>query len=277
MEKEENFSLGDEESKQAYNEDKARNDFDGEFIDWLKNEQKKFKGDWWQLAKLIKNLEDDKKNADIKPQERLADWNKWRKNEFSKYREENYERTHLENANLRGAHLENAELIGAHLENAKLRGAHLEKAELIGAHLENAELRGAHLEKAELIGAHLENAKLRGAHLEKAELIGAHLEKADLSGADLRDAEFSEETILDDARLFQCRLEWSTLKNAENNLDKIVIEERQREWEMARNVYLILKTYFANEGMYDAAREYFYREKIMEENTTRQRNNGGNI
>ena len=227
MEKEENFSLGDEESKQAYNEDKARNDFDGEFIDWLKNEQKKFKGDWWQLAKLIKNLEDDKKNADIKPQERLADWNKWRKNEFSKYREENYERTHLENANLRGAHLE--------------------------------------------------NAKLRGAHLEKAELIGAHLEKADLSGADLRDAEFSEETILDDARLFQCRLEWSTLKNAENNLDKIVIEERQGEWEMARNVYLILKTYFAHEGMHDAAREYFYREKIMEENTTRQRNNGGNI
>ena len=52
-------SLLDEESKEAYNEDDAREAFGDEFIDKLKEKQGRFKGDWWQLALLMGNLERD--------------------------------------------------------------------------------------------------------------------------------------------------------------------------------------------------------------------------
>ena len=62
-----NPSLKNEPSQQAYNEPKARDAFGDAFIDKLKLDQKKFRGDWWQLAFLFKNLEKDKNTPTSNP------------------------------------------------------------------------------------------------------------------------------------------------------------------------------------------------------------------
>lgn len=98
-----NPSLKDERSEQPYNEQKARDAFGDAFVDMLKAKQHEFRGDWWQLAKLVTNLEADKKTPDINPGDRLKDWNTWRANN-------NDENIHLEGATLVEAHLEGANL-----------------------------------------------------------------------------------------------------------------------------------------------------------------------
>ena len=179
----------------------------------------------------------------------------------------------LQEWNLRGltlssignrANFEKANLSAAELQEAGLACAKLEEANLFSADLQRADLEGANLQKAILYEADLRGADLNGADLQKAILVRANLQKTDLTGSNLRDAEFSEETILKDARLFQCRLENSTMKRAHNQLDKIVIQEREKKYSEARDVYLMLKNYFRQEGLYEISGEYYYREKLME-------------
>lgn len=199
----------------AYNEAKARAEFGDAFIDRLKGEQAEFRGDWWQLAKLVKNLEDDEARPDIKPEERLADWNGWRIGESAQaYLGRPSENIHLEHADLFAAHLEHANLHGAHLEHAnlflarlihaRLHAAHLEHAKLNAAHLEHANLRGAHLEHAMLGAAHLEHVDLQGAHLEHASLNSAYLEHGNLTSAHLEGAQL-DQAVLSEANLRSAR------------------------------------------------------------------------
>jgi len=50
-------SLLDDESKEAYNEEEARAAFGDIFIEQLKSDQPNFRGDWWQLALLLRDME----------------------------------------------------------------------------------------------------------------------------------------------------------------------------------------------------------------------------
>lgn len=205
-----NPSFKDEESTAPYNEEKARAEFGNEFVDRLKQHQEEFRGDWWQLAKLVKNLEDDAKprpdGLEIK-EERLRDWNSWRKL-CRKSRPK--ERVHLEHADLRHAHLEHANLSEAHLEHADLWRVHLEHADLVVVHLEHADLAGAQLEHADLTGAQLEHADLLFASFEHARLYRADLNEAYVRGA--------KGLLLDDNRVRDIDIEgdapdpWSVLR-----------------------------------------------------------------
>lgn len=181
----------------------------------------------------------------------------------------------LQEAKLSCADLQEADLCDANLQRAALEGANLQKAVLVWANLQKASLVTADLQKAVLYKADLQGADLDRADLQKANLVGANLQKADLTGSDLRDAVFSEETILKDANLFQCELENSTIKNAQNQLDKIAIQEREKKYSEARDVYLILKNYFREEGMYDTSGEYYYRERVMERACNRENREWG--
>ncbi|MCH7885721.1 MAG: pentapeptide repeat-containing protein, partial [Planctomycetes bacterium] len=137
-------SLKDEASEEAYNEADARQAFGDKFIDELKlkEDSEKFKGDWWQLALLVKNLEEDEQDPEIKDEARLRAWNKWR-GEHILVDSPDYERIHLEHANLRHAHLEHANLRDAHLEHADLSRADLEHADLKQANLNGADVHWA--------------------------------------------------------------------------------------------------------------------------------------
>jgi len=190
---------------------------------------------------------------------------------------------HLKGANLLKAHLEEALLHGAHLEGANLYRAHLERADLSDANLEGANLNEVHLEGVILIGAnlkganlweaHLEGAVFRGAHLEEANLYRAHLEGADFSNAKLINANlsysflektlFSENTQLNDVHILHADLKNSYIKRASKNMDEVVIEEREKEFDDAKEVYLSIKNYFREEGMYEVSGKYYYREMLM--------------
>lgn len=186
-------SLSYEESKDAYNEDAARQAFGGEFVDRLKKNQKTFTGDWWQLALLVSNLERNNKNPVIEDRYRVADWKAWRRR-CGESGVDAYELPHLEHAVLTGVHLEGAELSEAHLEGADLADTHLEQANLMYAYLEYANLVGVHLEHANLTLGNLQHADVKSAHLEHADLSEANLEharvrEAGFDRADVRRAE----------------------------------------------------------------------------------------
>jgi hypothetical protein len=134
-------SLLDDESTDACNEEAARAAFGDEFLDQLKSRQARFRGDWWQLALLIKELDTDGTSRDIRLEHRLLHWHLWRSEQRCRWETGEFEYVHLENVELRGMHLEHADLWRAHLEHADLFDAHLEFANLRWAHLRRANLR----------------------------------------------------------------------------------------------------------------------------------------
>ena len=163
-------------------------------------------------------------------------------------------RANLENINLASASLEEAYFGGANLKNAILRGSILNGAYLRGANLENVTLHKSSLQKADMIGVNLENAKLWNANLQ-----GAKLQRANL-----RNTRFNEKTILCDVNWYQCQINNSTLKFADNQLDKKVIQEKNKDYSKAKEVYKNLKNYFEQEDIHNISGEYYYREKLME-------------
>ena len=166
----------------------------------------------------------------------------------------NFTRANLQNIKLASANLEKAYFGGANLKNAILRGSILKGAYLRGAILEDATLHKSCLQSADMIGANLQNAKLWSSNLKGAKLLRANL----------KNAGFNEKTILCDVNLYQCQIDNSTLKFADNQLDKIVIQEKNNDYKKAKEVYRNLKNYFIQEGMYNISGEYYYREKLME-------------
>ena len=172
----------------------------------------------------------------------------------------NFSRANLENINLASANLEKAYFGGTNLKNAILRGSDLKDAYLRGAILENATLHKSCLQGADMIGANLQNAKLWSSNLTGAKL----------QNSNLRNAEFNEKTILLNVNLYQSKIDNSTLKFANVNLDKIVMQEKNKEYNKAKEVYRNLKNYFKQEGQYDISGKYYYRERLMETECNRE-------
>jgi len=170
----------------------------------------------------------------------------------------------LKNANLQEACLTEADCISVDGRDAQCVGTIFYKTMLQDAKLIKAFLLGANLQHANLMNADLHEAMLGRADLKAAYLGEASLEGANLMNADLRESEFTTGTILREININGCKLENSSIKNAYNNLDKIVIQEKQKKYLEAQDVYRNLKNYFCKEGMYELSGEYYYREKLME-------------
>lgn len=159
--------------------------------------------------------------------------------------------TDFQDANLKGVDLQNADLMEANLKGADLNGANLQNAGLWGADLQGANLQGAKLQKAQLEGATLQKSELYQANLHEADLRRANLERVDLSGVDNISGVFWNNAILD-----RTRLKWQGLIP--------IGEEAAKEWEKAKEAYLILKDNFNDLGQYDYARECYIKEREME-------------
>jgi len=176
----------------------------------------------------------------------------------------NDNKANFQNVNFHKAYLKNTMFGGANLEKAYFGGANLENAYLKGANLKGAYLRGAILKNSRLDSTCLENAEMLGADLQNAKLWNSNLTGAKLQNSNLRNAEFNEKTVLFDVNLYQSKIDNSTLKFAYANLDKIVLQEKNKVYKKAKEVYRALKNYFRQEGMYDISGEYYYKEKLME-------------
>lgn len=191
-------------------------------------------------------------------------------------------KVNLGKAILADAHLDGAEMEEAHIEWADLSGAHLKKAFLMRAHLEGVNLSGAHLEgafleDADLTGARLVDAHLKGANLQRADLRGAnlhraHLQQANFNYANLRGPETNlikadlEGARLYSADLFQADIEgvnWGSGQILGEELLHKDEEDEKKKLELikeAASVYRDLKIWHTNQGMYDLAGEFFFRE-----------------
>jgi len=217
-------------------------------LERLRAKHPAFKGDWSHLERLVRILEADESRPELKPKERLAEWNDWlqgaRGHDAIVHLEgANLYAAYLEGANLRGAHLEGAYLVAACLVGANLCGAHLEGAYLSDARLEGTDLIGAHLEGAHLVRADLEGARLADAHLEGAyaglaclegaDLCGAHLEGANLGYAYLEGAILNE-AVLDQADVRSAR----ALRFDGNSVFRVRIEGDAKDaWSVLRRKY----------------------------------------
>ncbi len=179
---------------------------------------------------------------------------------------------HLEGAELEEARLDWADLQSAHLEGAYLMNAYLDGANLSGAYLEGAQLEdtsleGVQLSDAHLEGANLQRANLRGATLHKTHLQQANLKYCDLSGVDtsLIEADL-EGAHLFAADLFQAKIEginWGAgcIAGEEQQYLQETDEDKKQELiKEAASVYRNLKRWHTEQGMYDLAGEFFFRE-----------------
>ena len=170
----------------------------------------------------------------------------------------------LDECILTGANFQNSNLCNAYFEYAELGYVNFRNARMVETHLNHAKIQYAKLENATLYEAILEETTVSFSNLKNTDFRGADLSKADFANSNLEKAKFDQYTKLHNVRLFNCNLEKSTLKNAVKNLDKIIIQERENRYEEGKQIYLLLKNYFKQEGMYDISGEYYYREKIME-------------
>jgi uncharacterized protein YjbI with pentapeptide repeats len=173
-----------------------------------------------------------------------------------------FKRANLQRANLRRGNLEGAELWGANLQGANLWGANLEGAHMLEANLEGADLWGTNLEWAYLLAANLEGADLGGANMPGVRLVdtnlkGVHLKDANLSRVDLRDARSIEAMFLYRARLDHTQL-------TRHQLGEAVGEERDGQWQKAKEAYLALENNFDQIGRYDDASWAYRKERRME-------------
>lgn len=176
-------------------------------------------------------------------------------------------RANLRKANLHGSNLQNALLWDADLQGADLQGANLQKARLEGTNLQGANLHGAILRqtilrKANLKYANLSWADLDEARLREANLQGANLRVAKLDKVDLSVVENLSEAWWHHAILDRTRIKWQGLIH--------IGEEIAREWEEAKEAYLILKDNFNDLGQYDHARECYIKERQMERKVHQQ-------
>ncbi|MCL2709547.1 MAG: pentapeptide repeat-containing protein [Planctomycetaceae bacterium] len=90
---------------------------------------------------------------------------------------------------------------GGNLKSAFLRGIDLKEANFEGVHLHKAHLFWVNLRKANLLHANLHEADLRCARLHGADLRKAKLKEANLQGACLNGTIFSEDTVLEKAKM----------------------------------------------------------------------------
>jgi hypothetical protein len=133
----------------------------------------------------------------------------------------------------------------------------LSESYLNGANLEGARLWGALLIETRLIGANLKGTNLRDAHLWGAKLFGVELEGADLRyaelwGAYLRYTEFPHNAKLEE-------VDWGK--------KYFLGEEVEGSFEEAEATYRRLKIWHTEQGLYDLAGKFFYREMEVKRKT----------
>ena len=181
----------------------------------------------------------------------------------------NLKKSNISGADFHGAKMRYANLSGVQGEGAKFQQANMRHICLRKANLKDANFSSADLKDSDLDGAHLRDTNFQSAYMKRANLKrtfigGANFRDANLDNATIKYAELNSKSNFKSANLFQCKFDYSSLKNAHDKLDKVVIQERNGNYLEAHDVYLDLKNYFRREGLYDISGEYFYREKLME-------------
>lgn len=170
--------------------------------------------------------------------------------------------TDFEDGQLVGAKFNGSDLTGADLRSINLQYAQFKKLDnqptcLAGVDLRSSLLLNANFQGADLTGAQfggipsaagypatLEGTDLRSANLFRANFEGCYFYETELEGAYMRGADIF------DAHLEE--IDWGNYKIGEEST-KVGLHS-------AETIYRQLKQWYTNEGIYDVAGEFFFRE-----------------
>ena len=156
----------------------------------------------------------------------------------------------LQGASLFKANLQRADFVNANFQGTILPDANLQGSNLAGINLQDAALDGVNLQ-----GANLADANLRRADLMVANLQGARLLQADFRGATVWDANFKG------AMLEEVKWDPKYIVGDEPKFERGMTKDTRRELlDKAESVYRNLKRCHAEQGLYDIAGKFFYRE-----------------
>ncbi|MBK9188061.1 MAG: pentapeptide repeat-containing protein [Phycisphaerales bacterium] len=219
----------DEESKVAFNEDWAREDFGDAFVDGLieRNSQggkQIFAGDWWMLAMLIRCAElacvrDPAGESPV----RFQLWNDLTYNML--LNDDIY--VHLEWADMSGCQLEYSQYVFAHLEHAIFNHAHLTDAVFQDVDLHDAEFVLAKMTRIHLYTVRAKHSIFELADLSYAKIIRCTFERACLAKTSLAHADLSG-TNLRHALLHDANLRHATLKHAD--LTNVILDRSSMKY-----------------------------------------------
>jgi uncharacterized protein YjbI with pentapeptide repeats len=172
----------------------------------------------------------------------------------------------MSDVNLLGASLVNADLSNADLSNANLRraglsGASFEMAVLARADLTESVCNRTIFDRADMPRIFANRATFRGASFLRSNMTGAicngtifdgaYLESCDLTDADLREAD-----------LYKAMFHNADIARAQLSPQMKVVNERERRYDEAVDIYTNLKVNFRHFGRYDLAEKAYYREKV---------------
>lgn len=161
----------------------------------------------------LKQLQEAIENKDV------AVWNNWRMTNPTirpDLRVAEFSRANLHGADLSKAKCGLADISGADLSRADLSETDLKRASLNDADLSRSNLSDANLRRADLRRANLSDADLSGATFRDADLSGADLRGADLRNADLVSIEVDTKTMLDNAKVKDCKIRLYDLERLTN-------------------------------------------------------------
>jgi len=200
----------------------------------------------------------------------------------------NFKRAFSPNVNFRRSNLNGIDFKGARLEGANFSECYLKYADFVGSYLAGVKFQGVDLEGADLRGAFLHNLSLDGIrNLQNAqfscaieEIIGDIIIKLGTLKQGKEEEywqKFSDEII----RLFQLRgetkensevisehtipaikeaFELTFLDLADNRV--LVLSSSGKLYTMAKDIYLNLKNFFRDNGLYEKSGEFYIWEQI---------------
>jgi uncharacterized protein YjbI with pentapeptide repeats len=209
----------------------------------------------------------------------------------------NLQGSDLMKAELQGAYLLGANLKGAYMMDANLQASDLTKAELQGAYLLRANLKGANLFRANLQGTRLFRAELCETDFLQADLEGAFLYQTSINESEnlchawlgkriideiigdtylrVKEEELEEEIkkvsqeALKQLELFNTND--NTKENVKNSIEGVLsqyqyislflnLNKSKEFYNQALDIYLSLKNYFRENGLYDMSGKYYVAE-----------------
>jgi len=197
----------------------------------------------------------------------------------------NFKRVFSSEVNFRGSNLREADFKGAYLEDAGFSECNLQYTDFVGSYLGGAKFQGADLTGADLRGAFLYNLSLDGirnlqyAHLSRAieEIIGDIIIKLGIL-KEGKEEEYWKKFSVEIIKLLQLSEEDSnevvesiiqTIKRTRSHDVRMdtrfsVLSSSWHLYTMAKDIYLNLKNFFRDNGLYEVSAEFYVWERIMD-------------
>jgi len=280
----------DEELKEDWNDDKARN-LSPQLIGRIAALSQSFRPyRFWQDSMLIeKSLSPERGQLLLALVNSQLDSLTY----FNMFKRASFAKANLEKANLKGLNLSRIDLKGANLQGADLRETRLIDSRMSNANLERAVFNNSYLshtefQKANLKGAQFYQAHLLATRMQEATLEDAHFRNATINSVDfnqsLKNVDFKE-AIIKECEFIFCNFKHADFRNTifqKNTIYELLLDSvkvNDKRWlETLDNNQLkpkdeIITSHYINENKYnDGYGDYFFiRQKNKEGESAQKR------